>query len=177
MDSELPGYSAAPSSTAAGPSSDQTGSLQGHSSSLQDSKGFQWLTLTVNSRAPASTSLPVFYEGDVISGHVDFDVLKSESIKGISIKVGLRPRHGCKRSLLMRALGLSRDDPRRSRGTAVPQCRDRSMDAFHVLARRLESDQVHQGKIFLALLPYPPLRGRTARSKDDEKVFPSHLVL
>lgn len=87
MDEELPDYSAAPSSPAVGSSSNvsQTGSQ--HISSLQDSKGSKWLTLTVNSRSPTSTSLPVVYEGDAISGQVDFEMLKSDSIKGVSIKV------------------------------------------------------------------------------------------
>lgn len=83
MDSELPGYSEANSSatTAASTARSQK------SVSLEDAKGLKWLTLTVNSRASAPNSLPVFYEGEVISGQVDFDVVKSESIKGISIKV------------------------------------------------------------------------------------------
>ncbi|KAN0093272.1 hypothetical protein V8E55_004056 [Tylopilus felleus] len=87
MDEELPDYSAAPSSPAVGSSSNvsQTGSQ--HISSLQDSKGSKWLTLTVNSRSPTSTSLPVVYEGDAISGQVDFEMLKSDSIKGVSIKI------------------------------------------------------------------------------------------
>lgn len=87
MDSELPGYSEAPLSSAAGSSSNTARAGSQHTLSLQDTKGFKWLTLQVNSRAPTPTSLPIIYEGDVISGQVDFDVLKSESIKGISIKV------------------------------------------------------------------------------------------
>lgn len=87
METELPGYSEVPASTAAASSNNADRAGSQHASSLQDSKGFKWLTLTVNSRAPPSTSYPIFYEGDVISGQVDLDVLKSESIKGISIKV------------------------------------------------------------------------------------------
>ncbi|KAF8123480.1 hypothetical protein EV363DRAFT_1228821 [Boletus edulis] len=87
MDSELPRYSEAPSSTTAGSSSNDARTRSEHSISLQDSKGFKWLALTVSSRAPTSASPPVFYEGDVVSGQVDLDVLKSESIRGISIKI------------------------------------------------------------------------------------------
>ncbi|KAF9234223.1 hypothetical protein BU15DRAFT_65891 [Melanogaster broomeanus] len=93
MDFELPAYSASefppnpPPSHSAGSSTNTTqhGSL--HSSSLEDSKGHKWLTLTVHSRAPHASSPPCFYQGDVISGQVDIDALKSESIGGIAIKV------------------------------------------------------------------------------------------
>ncbi|KAH0832895.1 hypothetical protein J3R83DRAFT_11847 [Lanmaoa asiatica] len=87
MDSELPGYSEAPSSLAVGSGSNTAQEGSQHTLSLQDGKGFKWLTLITSSRASASTSLPIFYEGDVVSGQVDLDVFKSESIKGISVKV------------------------------------------------------------------------------------------
>lgn len=91
MQSELPGYSEVPepSPATAGPGSGSNTARAGsqYTISLQDEKGFKWLTLATSSRASASTSLPIVYQGDVISGQVDLDVLKSESIKGISIKV------------------------------------------------------------------------------------------
>ncbi|KAG8213462.1 hypothetical protein J3R82DRAFT_11980 [Butyriboletus roseoflavus] len=89
MNSELPGYSEAPgpSPGVAGSSGNSAQASSPYTISLQDEKGFKWLILAVSSRASASTSLPVFYEGDVISGQVDLDVLKSESIKCISIKI------------------------------------------------------------------------------------------
>lgn len=86
-------------------------------------------------------------------------------------------RHISLARFLMSTLDHSRDYPCRSRGTAVPQYRDRSMDTLHVLARRLDSRQVRQGKIFLAFLPYPPRRGRSARPKNEEEVPSSRLVL
>jgi len=86
MDSELPGYSEASNTSATTAALASTARSQ-HSVSLEDTKGFKWLALTVNNRASAPNSLPVFYEGEVISGQVDFDVVKSESIKGISIKI------------------------------------------------------------------------------------------
>ncbi|KAH7884480.1 hypothetical protein F5I97DRAFT_1929339 [Phlebopus sp. FC_14] len=86
MDPELPGYSPpAPTQPQASGSNARVGSQ--HSLSLEDSKGHKWLTLTVSSRATDPASLPTFCQGDTISGHVDLDVLKSESIKGITIMV------------------------------------------------------------------------------------------
>ncbi|KAI9568203.1 hypothetical protein HD554DRAFT_2022523 [Boletus coccyginus] len=87
MASGLPGYSAAPLPALPGSSRNAAWAGSDHTSSLQDPKGFNWLVLTLNSRASASTSLPIFYQGDVISGQVDVDVPKSGSIKGISVKI------------------------------------------------------------------------------------------
>ncbi|KIJ12780.1 hypothetical protein PAXINDRAFT_117723 [Paxillus involutus ATCC 200175] len=89
MDSELPGYSPPlpPPSQSAGSSANTAQAGSQHLSSLEDSKGYKWLSLTVSSRAPNPASLPCFYQGDIISGQVDLDVLKSESIKAITIKV------------------------------------------------------------------------------------------
>ncbi|KIJ67028.1 hypothetical protein HYDPIDRAFT_109020 [Hydnomerulius pinastri MD-312] len=89
MDSELPGYSppAPPPPHSAGSSSNTAQAGSSHSLSLEDSKAHKWLTLTVSNRAPDSGSLPCFVEGDTISGQVDLDVSKSESIKGITVKV------------------------------------------------------------------------------------------
>ncbi|KAG9314824.1 hypothetical protein JVU11DRAFT_3917 [Chiua virens] len=92
MDSELPGYSELSSESlgltaAAGSSSNTPRAGSQHIVSLEDAKGFKWLTLQVNSRASTPSSIPIFYEGDVVSGQVHFDALKSESIKGISVKM------------------------------------------------------------------------------------------
>ncbi|RDB25619.1 hypothetical protein Hypma_006736 [Hypsizygus marmoreus] len=73
-DSELPEYVAR-----------QTGSE--HSYSLE-SKGQKWITLLVHSRASnRSTALPAFEEGDKISGRVELNLEKIETIKAITITV------------------------------------------------------------------------------------------
>ncbi|KAF9223898.1 hypothetical protein BS17DRAFT_795942 [Gyrodon lividus] len=89
MDSELPGYSppVPPPLQSAGTSANTTQLGSQHLSSLEDSKGYKWLSLTVSSRTSDPTSPPCFYQGDTISGQVDLDVLKSESIKAITVKV------------------------------------------------------------------------------------------
>jgi hypothetical protein len=66
----------------------------------------------------------IFYEGDVISGRVYFDaVLKSESIKGISVSVTVCVVHYKLRAfqqlVFMRALDHSRSDLGQPKGTAV----------------------------------------------------------
>ncbi|TBU30407.1 hypothetical protein BD311DRAFT_659291 [Dichomitus squalens] len=53
---------------------------------LTSSKGRPWLTLKVISKAPASTFLPSFYEGEPIKGSVTLDLTKEESIKAISVQ-------------------------------------------------------------------------------------------
>ncbi|KAG6331277.1 hypothetical protein ID866_7810 [Astraeus odoratus] len=55
--------------------------------SLENSKAHKWLSMRVLSRSSNPTSPPYFYQGDKITGHVDLDVLKSEAIKAITIKV------------------------------------------------------------------------------------------
>lgn len=89
---DLPGYSrysraaqARASSSNASSGNSRSGST--FSISLEDSKAHKWLTLHVLNRSPNPTSLPRFYQGDKIVGYVDLDVLKSEPIKAITIKV------------------------------------------------------------------------------------------
>ncbi|KLO08938.1 hypothetical protein SCHPADRAFT_931505 [Schizopora paradoxa] len=74
-----PPFTAASSSSAA--------SRTEHTYSLNNSKGKPWLTLVIKSRAPSSKALPVFYEGDVISGTVSVSLDKPESSKGVTIAV------------------------------------------------------------------------------------------
>ncbi|KAH7903087.1 hypothetical protein BJ138DRAFT_1021168, partial [Hygrophoropsis aurantiaca] len=88
MENELPGYSG-PAPPQYDESSNASRGLTEHYVALETSlgSGQKWLHLSVNSRAANPTSLPAFYAGDVISGHVDMDVAKSESVKEITVKV------------------------------------------------------------------------------------------
>lgn len=74
-----PPFAAATSSSAA--------SRTEHTYSLNNSKGKPWLTLIIKSRAPSVKALPVFLEGDVISGTVNVSLDKPETSKGIMIAV------------------------------------------------------------------------------------------
>lgn len=58
-----------------------------HTSSLETGKGRKWLVLKVKSRGNAS-SLPLYYEKDIISGRVELDLEKGETIKGVVVSVG-----------------------------------------------------------------------------------------
>ncbi|KAF9234224.1 hypothetical protein BU15DRAFT_79246 [Melanogaster broomeanus] len=98
MDFEPPAYSLpllpSPSlAHSAGSSTSPTRAGSLHSISLEDSKGHKWLTLAVNSRAPHPSFPPCFYQGDAISGQVGIDALKSESIKGITLKLSATTIH------------------------------------------------------------------------------------
>ncbi|KAM5546092.1 hypothetical protein V8D89_000218 [Ganoderma adspersum] len=54
---------------------------------LMNSRDRPWLTLKVVSKAPASTYLPSFHEGDPVGGSVTISLRKEEPIKAISIQV------------------------------------------------------------------------------------------
>ncbi|KAG1841131.1 hypothetical protein DFJ58DRAFT_809046 [Suillus subalutaceus] len=84
-DNELPGYTPQAGSSVAPLNALAPGSE--HTISLEDTKGHKWLLLSVKSRAPSPESWPVFCSGDLISGSVTLDILKSESSKSIVITV------------------------------------------------------------------------------------------
>lgn len=88
---QLPGYTARkePSSpaTAATATTSSTGLNTEHTFSLKNTKGQEWLTLVVFSRAGNEKSLPVFFDQDEIRGTVKFNAEKPESSKGVSISV------------------------------------------------------------------------------------------
>ncbi|EIW83921.1 hypothetical protein CONPUDRAFT_51562 [Coniophora puteana RWD-64-598 SS2] len=81
---QLPAYS---ESSAGASTSRPANARSEYTVSLETSKGEKWLTLRARSRAQDSSSLPSFLEGDVISGNVDMEVAKSESIKAITVMV------------------------------------------------------------------------------------------
>lgn len=96
---ELPSYSdahnepAAPAVTTAAPaysSSSSGGSKTEHVFALNNSKGKPWLSLVVTSRAPTVKALPVFLDGDAITGEVRVALDKAESAKAVSIGVSAR---------------------------------------------------------------------------------------
>ncbi|TFK40190.1 hypothetical protein BDQ12DRAFT_772139 [Crucibulum laeve] len=82
-ESELPSYSSV-SAQKKSPTPVAGGSE--HSKSLEND-GRKWLSLYVKSRSGNSSTLPVFLEGDSISGRVEIDLQKAETIKGIVIEV------------------------------------------------------------------------------------------
>lgn len=101
---ELPSYSdarnepAAPAVTTAAPaysSSSSGGSKTEHVFSLNNSKGKPWLSLFVTSRAPTVKALPVFLDGDAITGEVRVALDKAESAKAVSIGVSARLLFSC----------------------------------------------------------------------------------
>ncbi|OBZ62661.1 hypothetical protein A0H81_15025 [Grifola frondosa] len=52
---------------------------------LVDSKGRQWVWLTVKSRSPGAKQLPLFFDRDVITGTVEVDFDRADAAKGVSI--------------------------------------------------------------------------------------------
>jgi hypothetical protein len=84
-DNELPGYTPQAGNSIAPLAALTHGSER--TVSLEDSKGHKWLLLSVKSRAPTSEFWPVFCAGDVISGSVTLDILKSESSQDIVVTV------------------------------------------------------------------------------------------
>ncbi|EGN98814.1 hypothetical protein SERLA73DRAFT_54832 [Serpula lacrymans var. lacrymans S7.3] len=87
QDSELPEYSAPLSEPVQGGAQGPVNGRSEHTYSLENSKGQKWLFLVVKSRSRDSLSLPTYYAGDVISGRTEINVIKSESIKAVTISV------------------------------------------------------------------------------------------
>ncbi|KAF9477992.1 hypothetical protein BDN70DRAFT_809665 [Pholiota conissans] len=54
---------------------------------LETTKAKKWLNLFVKSRAGTTTSLPVFYESEVIAGRVELDLDKAEGYKAVTAKI------------------------------------------------------------------------------------------
>ncbi|KAG1835291.1 hypothetical protein EV424DRAFT_1309370 [Suillus variegatus] len=83
-DNELPGYTPRAGSSVAPLNALTPGSER--TVSLEDSKGHKWFLLSVpKGRAPTSEFWPAVYAGDLISGSVTLDILKSESPKAILV--------------------------------------------------------------------------------------------
>ncbi|KAG1738345.1 uncharacterized protein EDB91DRAFT_1249262 [Suillus paluster] len=82
-DYELPGYTP----RAGGSLASQNAIIPGseRTISLEDSKGHKWLLLSVKSRAPTPEFWPAFCTGDLISGSVTLDLVKSQSSKAIIV--------------------------------------------------------------------------------------------
>ena len=77
---ELPGYSTKPPQG--------TTAQSEHSYALETTKGKKWLLLFVKSRSNDPKSLPIFYEKDIVSGRIELDLEKAETIKGLLVSVG-----------------------------------------------------------------------------------------
>lgn len=90
VDSELPRYTEIARDTAR-VVPDSAGSSRPFKSEfktgLQDEKGYAWLVLRVQSRSPSASSVPFFTEGDTISGVVELDAAKTDSVKAVFIEV------------------------------------------------------------------------------------------
>jgi hypothetical protein len=56
---------------------------------LQDEGGYAWLVLRVKSRSPSAKNVPFFVEGDTISGVVELDATKTDSIKAVFVEESL----------------------------------------------------------------------------------------
>jgi hypothetical protein len=80
---ELPNYSPSPEHPRAGIRSLR----REHRYALRDKNGRDWLSFQVKSRASNSKHTPLFLEGDTIRGEVRLDLIKAETVKGITISV------------------------------------------------------------------------------------------
>ena len=80
-DTDLPSYDARAQS--------QQSQIRGseHWKYLERGKDQKWLSLFVKSRSRNAASMPMFFEDDDISGRVEVDLDKAESVKGVSISV------------------------------------------------------------------------------------------
>jgi len=60
-----------------------------HRKYLERGKDQKWLSLFVKSRSRDAASMPIFFEDDDISGRVEVDLDKAESVKSVTISVSL----------------------------------------------------------------------------------------
>ncbi|KAI0077074.1 hypothetical protein K474DRAFT_1753683 [Panus rudis PR-1116 ss-1] len=81
QDSELPTYETLPRRQ----SSQADEELSEHTFQLEDNKGRPWIWLTVKSRSKGDKQIPLFFEGDMVSGGVKVDFSKSSAIKAVSL--------------------------------------------------------------------------------------------
>ncbi|KAF8802487.1 hypothetical protein BYT27DRAFT_7341372 [Phlegmacium glaucopus] len=79
-DAELPSYTRVQTQQ-----SPISGSV--HERYLGEGKYRKWLSLSVKSSSRDAGSMPVFFEDDDISGQVEVDLEKAESIKGVTISI------------------------------------------------------------------------------------------
>lgn len=82
---ELPNYSPNPGHPRTGIPSLR----REHRYALQDKNGRDWLSFQIKSRASNSKHAPLYLEGDTIRGEVRLDLIKAETLKGITITVSL----------------------------------------------------------------------------------------
>ncbi len=57
--------------------------------SLEDGKGRPWMWLKVKSRSRGDKQLPLFYDRDTISGHIEVDFDKASMAKAVTISVSV----------------------------------------------------------------------------------------
>lgn len=62
---------------------------QSHVLSIEDAEQIPWATLRVSSFAPSIKSLPVYFEGQPVTGEVRIDPQKLESIKSVTVLVSM----------------------------------------------------------------------------------------
>lgn len=89
MDADLPQYERSPGAPRSSNSSTSRGARPPteHLYHLTSSKSRPWLTLKVISKAPASSYLPAFYQGEAVTGSVALCRDREEPIKSVSVQV------------------------------------------------------------------------------------------
>ncbi len=93
MDAGLPQYERSPMARSSTSSASRGARAPTeHLYHLTASKSPPWLTLKVTSKAPASSYLPAFYQGEAITGSVVLCLDKEEPIKSISVQVSRNTR-------------------------------------------------------------------------------------
>lgn len=81
---ELPAYTQPGSSTGHEHVSRER---QIHTYHLQNGNKVPWATLRMKSRAPSARSLPIYFEGQSVTGQVELDLRKPERIKAVIVSV------------------------------------------------------------------------------------------
>lgn len=70
-----------------------------HVYSLTTSRDVAWVNVKLHSRARSPSHLPSFFEGEPISGTVEFDLQREDAIKAVSVSVRAQP-YSCRPEVL-----------------------------------------------------------------------------
>lgn len=132
---ELPNYSPNPGHPRTGIPSLR----REHRFALQDKNGRDWLSFQVKSRASNSKNTPLYLEGDTIRGEVRLDLIKAETLKGITITVS-QPQLPARSSII----SLARAHQIHAATTAVGQEEDVFLDKKETIWTPASS---HEGKV------------------------------
>lgn len=185
MDAGLPQYERSPMARSSNSSTSRGARPPTeHLYHLTSSKSRPWLTLKVTSKAPASSYLPAFYQGEAITGSVVLCLDREEPIKSVSVQVSRRCRPAChlysrryaRRWTAFRANDLLRHGrpqfPPNISGPVAPV-----IDASHRLPEHFQFGEAFWGTRLAVLTHLTRIMSSQVAERAGSIIFPAGIVL